>query len=462
MRRILSVTILLLVILSALPALTDDELLVKVESDNLDIKKARSDYASSLLDVKDAKAGMGPTIDMTITGTYMYNPPIGPITVSTDNLLKQMSDQGVDVSAYSGLRNSYLKLYDGMEHTYYSFSLTITQPLVTWGKILNAIKLYEKVSEVRLLQVSSLTRQNKSKLLGYADAVYYLRNMQALLAEEQETASRLVEITKSMRDNGMMLDEDLLKVRIQAQQVDVGMREVEMQLENQVLGIQNLCNDPSLSLDMLSHVPDEDAMWALLSEGQEVLVAKATSGTLDSLQMLTRMQEVAEYSKNISSASVNWKPDIALQASLGYGGSRFPLIEKDWYRQDDSTMNFTIAVKSTIYDGGKKIRDVKRSKEKVEGSAIDYQNAIVQIRSQVITSCLSMELDSSKLAYQKLKIESDEKDMQRKKELFDSGYGNESDYLQARLSWQNDRMEQWKLLLDAAVQYRTLSYLSGV
>jgi hypothetical protein len=77
---------------------------------------------------------------------------------------------------------------------------------------------------------------------------------------------------------------------------------------------------------------------------------------VDNLAILLKLKEVAQLATKISSASVNWKPDFALQTTIGYGGSRFPLLETDWYRQDDYTLNFTVAVKSTIWDGGKKIR----------------------------------------------------------------------------------------------------------
>lgn len=461
MRNTIFISIILLFVAPLLFALDDDTLVQKMSRDNLEVRQARSDYQASLLDVKDARAGMGPTITMTMSGTYMVNPPIGPITVTTQDLLQQMGSQGIDVTPLKGYPDAYLTLYDGMENTLYNFSLDITQPIFTWGKISTAIKLYGKISEVRFADIGAKERKNRSSLCGCLDAIVYLGEMRDLLVEERETAGRLVEITQSMRDNGMVLDEDLLKVRIQAQQVDVGLDEISMQLDNQLLAIRDLVADDSVALGDLEHRTDEQAMEELYAQGRDVLVAKASSSAIDNLQMLALLEEVASMTKDISNASVNWKPDVAIKGSLGYGGSRFPLVESDWYRKDDYTVNLTVAVQATIWDGGKKVRDVKRSETKVETADNNYLSAVRKIRTQVSQSYSAMQLDKSKIAYQNLCIESDGKDAEQKKKQYESGYGNESDWLQAVLRLQNDQFELYRLQLDWATNYRTISYLIG-
>jgi outer membrane protein TolC len=460
-RRFLPIAMTLLLSLMPLSGVSQEVLVGKMEANNLEVQKAREEWRNALLDVKDAKAGRGPTIDLTLSGTYMYNPPVGPVYVSTQDLLQQLSDQGMDVSGLSGYQDAYLKIYDGMENTLYTFSLNITQPIFTWGKISNAISLYEKVAEVRSLQITALSRKQKSELLGRLDAVYYLRAMQDLVGEQTETANRLLEIITSARDNGMALDVDVLKASIKAQQTAIGMQQLETELSSQLVAIQTLCGDPTLTLDDLSATVDESAVDALLSQGQDTLVAKATSPSVDNLAILLKLKEVAQLATKISSASVNWKPDFALQTTIGYGGSRFPLLETDWYRQDDYTLNFTVAVKSTIWDGGKKIRDVSRSQTKAEGAEVDYSQAVEKIRSQVITQYLQLQLDGQKIAYQNLVIDGDKQDWEQKQQQQESGYGSEQDTLTAKLQWQTDRMELLKVLLDRNSAFHALSYLAG-
>jgi len=442
-------------------ALSDDALSARLEANNLEIRKAREDYRVALLDVKDARAGRGPTIDMAITGTYMYRPLVGPVTVSTQNLLQQLSDQGVNVSAYSGSPDAYLKLYGGMEHTLYAFSLNITQPVFTWGKISQAIRLYQKIADTRALQITALVRKQRSELFARENAIQHLLKTRELLAEQSETASRLVEIVSSARDNGMLLDGDVLKAQIQTRQIDIGLRQVEMELSTQLLAIQDLCADETITLDDISYELEEKDFNELHDLGEETLILRAVSPQMDNLGILRSLEEVADLATGISQASVNWKPDFALQTSVGYGGSRFPVLEKDWYRQDDYTLNFTVAIKSTVWDGGKKLRDVTRNQTTAEIAKVDYSQAVQKIRNEVSTQYLQMSLDMDKLAYQDMVIESDRTDWEQKKNLSESGYGSETDELKAKLQWQADRLEKQKLLLDRDSCYHALMYLEG-
>ena len=461
MNRRLAALIILWMFLLPLSALSTDELVARMEANNLELKKARQDWQTALLDVKDAKAGRGPTVDMTVSGTYMYNPPVGPVYVSTQDLLQQLSEQNVDVSLLEGQPDAYLKLYGGMEHTLYTFSLNITQPVFTWGKITDSIELYQKAADVRSLQITALERKQKSELAGRCEAVFYLLQMQKLVKEERENASRLAEIAMSARDNGLLLDVDVLKVKIQVQQIDVGLKQLEKELSDQLLAVQNLCGDVSLKLDDIVSTPDDSVAESLLAMGQDELVARSTSGAIDNLAILLRLRQVSEIAKKIASASVNWKPDFALQTSVGYGGSRFPFVEEDWYRQDDYTLNFTVAVKSTIWDGGKKLRDVTRGQAKVESSDVDYSQAVQKIRNEVVTQYLQMQLDGDRIAYQDLVVESDKQEWDQKRSLQESGYGSEMDTLKAKLQWQTDSLEKLKLLLDRNSASHALSYLMG-
>mgnify|MGYP003456500530 CR=1 FL=1 len=117
---------------------------------NSELKILNQEYQQSLIDVKNAKAGLGPTVDLTVSGTYFLNPPIDSIVLNVDDILNAISWP----ESYSPTQTGqYITLFDGMENTFYSFQLDVTQPIYTWGKLKTAIKLYEKVSEIKLLQI---------------------------------------------------------------------------------------------------------------------------------------------------------------------------------------------------------------------------------------------------------------------------------------------------------------------
>ena len=138
-------SILLIIFLSVLPlfSLTVGDLQSAMMGSNPDIMKAKEEINKASLDVKDAKSGYAPTIDLTITGSYIAN-PIDPIRINLGDY--------INTTAY-GLPNDYVTIYNGQENMYYQFQLSLTQPIFTWGKITNAVKLYQKVYDARVLQL---------------------------------------------------------------------------------------------------------------------------------------------------------------------------------------------------------------------------------------------------------------------------------------------------------------------
>ena len=95
-------------------------LMQKIDTNNNELKNLREECAQAILDVKNAKAGMGPTIDLTVSATYMTNPMIDPIVLNVDEMLNSI-DWPDGISAPSS--GQFITLYDGMEKTYSSSKL---------------------------------------------------------------------------------------------------------------------------------------------------------------------------------------------------------------------------------------------------------------------------------------------------------------------------------------------------
>ena len=79
---------LMLISSSSLWALTHEDLVEKIRLNNQDVLKAQAEYRQAKLDTSDAKGGLGPKVDLQISGTFMVNPPIGEIKITTEDLIK--------------------------------------------------------------------------------------------------------------------------------------------------------------------------------------------------------------------------------------------------------------------------------------------------------------------------------------------------------------------------------------
>ena len=151
---------------------TLDTLLSATTQNHPELLKLQEEYKRSLLDVQDAWWNLGPTVDLQASGTYMVKPPLGAIYINSDDIINAIQWNGAK-PRNSGQR---IKIYDGMENTLYNFQLDVTQPIFTWGKITNAIKLYTQVSQIKLTQITQQKVQLETELkkirLNYEEATH--------------------------------------------------------------------------------------------------------------------------------------------------------------------------------------------------------------------------------------------------------------------------------------------------
>ena len=428
------------------------------EQNHPDLLKLQEEYRRSVLDYKDAKAGLGPSIDLQVSGTYMLNPPIDDITINVDNIIDAIQWNGLKPAK----RGQYIKVYDGMENTFYNFELTLTQPLFTWGKVTNAIKLYKQISEIKQTQIENQSAQIQTELKTRLLSLYYLNKILEILDEEQTYTDRMVKVSSDAEESGMLLHQDVVDAKIQAKELEIAKQDLLEQMNNQLLELQRITGLEDLSAENINYdfVPElVESFDTLLNTGHEQLESEVLSGNQSAIKMITKLQEVSQTAEKIARGYENWKPDVALQMSGGYSGSRFPLLETNWRRKDDYSLNISIGLKTTIWDGGKKVRDVSRKMSEVKTADINKIDTRSTISKNFNSQWNAAQVCTMKIEYQDLKIESATSKINQKQQIYESGYGSETDVLSAKIERCNAQIEKEKQALSRAVACLTIEYL---
>ncbi len=439
-------------------AYTLDTLLTVTRQNHPELLKLQEEYRRSLLDVKDAWWSLGPTVDLQASGTYMVNPPLGAIYVNSDDIINAIQWDGLKP------RNSAqrIKIYDGMENTLYNLQLDVTQPIFTWGKITNAIKLYNQVSQIKLNQITQQQDQLETELKTRLLSLYYLNRILSLLDEEESYANRMVEVSENAEKSGMVIHQDVVDAKIQAKELEIAKQDLIENINDQLLELERITGITELKFEEIdySFVPAlEEEFEVLLNSDSDELENQILSGNQTSMKMLTQLEEVSRTAEKISRGYENWKPDFALQMSGGYSGSRFPLFEPNWRRKDDYSINISIGLKTTIWDGGKKIRDISRKMSEVETASINKNDARSTISKTFNSEWNAAQACTMKIEYQDLKIESAEAKIDQKQLMYESGYGSESDVLSVKIERCNAQIEKEKQTLARARACLTIEYL---
>lgn len=437
---------------------TIENLIFSMQHNNPDLLKIQEEYARSLLDVKDAIAGLGPSIDLEVYGIYMANPPLDSVYLNLDDVINSIQwPSGIAPSS----TGQYVKIYDGMENTFYNFQLTLTQPLFTWGKLTDSVKIYRQVSDIKQIQLKSKTDQMTSELETRVTALHYLSKINKIIEEEKEYAERLVKTSEDAETNGMLLHQAVVDARIQAKELDIACLDLNEQITNQMLELKRMTGLQDLTLEKVDLAFDESSLSEILEQDFEQVEKDALSAEQSSLKMLNLLKEVSLGAEKIARASENWKPDFALKMTTSYGGSRLPLLEENYLRKDDYTFNVTVGMQAKIWDGGKKLNDISRKISEVNTADINLNDALSSIKKSLNNQWTAGHVCTMKMEYQDLKIESALSNIKQKEDLFNTGYGAESDVLNAKITWCNERIEKEKQALSRAQACYTIKYLQG-
>lgn len=433
-------------------------LLYATQQNHPELLKLQEEYKRSLLDVKDAWASLGPTVDLQASGTYMLNPPVGAMYINMDDIINSIQWNGV-APARTG---QYVKVFDGMENTLYNFELTLTQPIFTWGKIANSIKLYKQISEIKQNQILQQTAQLEIELKTRLISLYYLNMIMKILDEEQSYAERMVQVSEDAEKSGMLLHQEVVDAKIQAKELEIAKQDLLEQINEQLLELGRITGITIESSQHINYdfvVPLTDDFEKLLQTEHSELEEEILSGNQSSIKMVTQLQDISKTAESISRGYENWKPDFALQMSGGYAGSRFPLFEPNWLRKDDYSVNISIGLKATVWDGGKKLRDVSRKVSEVKTAEITTSDTRSTISKTFDSQWNTAQVCTMKIEYQDLKIESATAKINQKQQMFDSGYGSETDVLSAKIERCNAQIEKEKQTLSRAVACLTIEYL---
>ena len=438
-------------------ASTIEGLKVSMDSNNAQLAKVRQTYIQSLLDVKNAKANYQPTIELLLTSTYMPNPPIGKTTISVDELSSQL---GVVIPGAAA--GEYVTLYDGMKNIYYNAGLSITQPLFTWGKIPNAVKLYTQVAEIRALAIEDTSNQLTAQLKARVSALKYMDDILVLLDQTKDTADELVQVSQDAYDNGMILKQDVSKAKISAMDIDVTRQEIMKEYRTNLQELRTLTGNEDLQANDIDYSVNEDEIQAIVAIDHDELYAMATRASSEPLTMLRKQTQALQLKKKIAQDSLYWKPDLALQVSLSYGGSALPLVETNWYRADDYGLYLTLAVKSTVWDGGKKLNDVSYAQSEILGSIADYDAAVDQLQSVAEENIAAAELAQAKIEYLGLKLEESQDRLELLERQFEVGYISKTDVLSQQIEVYTNQMNLIKEKISLAQAAYTLAYVTGI
>jgi outer membrane protein TolC len=422
-----------------------------------EIAELKVQIEKSRLDIKNAKAGQFPDIDLTVSGTFVGN-PMDAVKVNPDDILSGINWPDGVAPEFSG---GAVTLFPGQESTYYRIGLEITQPLFTWGKITDSIRIYEDALTLNILQTAQKQEELKPLIQGYLCSLHYLDLINQKISEQKSFAERIVEITERSYESGFIVYEDVLQAQIAASEIDIVKLEIFFQQQRLLTDLQNLTGLPQLSLNQIGFFPDEEAIQVLGIQSIDTLLGKALDSNRTIFRIFNRTEILQERALRIAENSIYWKPDFVLKMDVGYEGPRLPLAETDWFRKNDYGLNLTVAVKTTIWDGGKLLNDIESKILDTAGTEEARKTAEYEITSALRSEAVVFKVTKKRLEYDALLLENAERQAAVKKLQFDGGVGMEVDYIRTQIEIVSQQIKQLEDMMNLCISYYTIKGITG-
>ena len=456
MKKLWIMTSLLLLSSLLYASITMEEAEEMMMRNNPDIRSAEEAVVQAGLDLKDSKASFSPTISISGSMTYMSEPLVGPVIMESSDILSQMG-----LGSYSDMASGYVTLYDGMENTMYMGTLSLTQPLITWGKLGKAVDLYKNILTAQSLRKDDTVAQNKAELRIRVWSMKYLEEMEGLVDEAMALSKELVDIAKSSYENGMILRQDWLEAEISSLEVEVKKAELDDNYSSLMEGLRSLIGDYSVSYSDFILPEDESFLYKYRESNLDDLILAATGEDSNNLKAIKNLIGAYTNQKTIADRSLYGIPDFALQAQLTYSSSRLPFIETGWKQNDNNSLNLSIGFKTTLWDGGKAINDVKRAQSNIRSAESQYDSALSQIRVAVTSNYNGMMKNIANIQYQSEKIQNLEMELENIRIGLSYGQNSVSDEKQKMLEIVEAKSNLLASKIALVQNVYTLDYLVG-
>lgn len=456
MKRLLICFVIILSSSFLFASITIEEAEEMMMRNNPDIRSAEEAVVQAGLDLKDSKASFSPTISISGSMTYMSEPLVGPVIMESSDILSQMG-----LGSYSDMASGYVTLYDGMENTMYMGTLSLTQPLITWGKLGKAVDLYKNILTAQSLRKDDTVAQNKAELRIRVWSMKYLEEMEGLVDEAMALSKELVDMAKSSYENGMILRQDWLEAEISSLEVEVKKAELDDNYSSLMEGLRSLIGDYSVSYSDFILPEDESFLYKYRESNLDDLILAATGEDSNNLKAIKNLIGAYTNQKTIADRSLYGIPDFALQAQLTYSSSRLPLIEAGWKQNDNNSLNLSIGFKTTLWDGGKAINDVKRAQSNIRSAESQYDSALSQIRVAVTSNYNGMMKNIANIQYQSEKIQNLEMELENIRIGLSYGQNSVSDEKQKMLEIVEAKSNLLASKIALVQNVYTLDYLVG-
>jgi outer membrane protein TolC len=398
--------------------------------------------------ISQARAARLPTLRFGSNLSYLSNPP--SLTVKAGSLYP-----GAEIPLPIPPLNPALPFpalpgedvnFRLSENSNYEFSLSLEQPVFTWGRIHNSVKAAELGGQAAALQMEQERRNIVTALDSRLYTLAVAAEIRELLAEQRRCAERLIGLSEESYANGFLLRADLLAARLLAAETGMADYTITEIQDNSLLAVKTLSGLETLRFPeiQLPSLPLEESRESLAyaRQDKERLFPRLLAENLG-LKLLSLQSQAREKTLAAARGQYYGKPELGLFLQLNYGGSSFPFFQSGWREDDKLNFTATLGIRGLVFDGGAVHQSIHQKRESLTQARLEEEKGRRDLEEYLEKTLHQLEVSRRRQEYLELKIEAAGVKKDQAESSWKSGYGEERECLIQELSW---RQEQIALL----------------
>ena len=326
------------------------------------LKLERRSLTRASLALREARARLGPELTFSAAGAYLTNPP--GITVEAGAL----GSFNIQIAPPPALPVTVLLPEEDVEfreiagNTWFELDLELKQPLFTWLKLRNAVKLAELAVDVSAAELEEARRRiRKETAESYylavlaRESVAGLERMGALFAEIE--ADR-----RSAYELGLTNLEDLLGIQAQAAEAAQRLLEARESQATARAALGFYTGVSTVEIALSTTFPQGESYL-----DEELLRRRSVEGSPTLRKLRLQIEQGRRNAARLRGAGT-FRPDVALSVALEVTGQQPPWSGDGW--QDTWNANLTVGLgaEGSLFDSGRNRWQVRAAEETLQGA----------------------------------------------------------------------------------------------
>ena len=376
---------------------------------NIKLRKSQLTTASAEVGIKEAKAGLLPSLHANVSQNVQYRPFQESATSFVNGGIAEAAADKVTWSGSYGVSASWT-LWNGRQNMLNVKSSEKSKQIAEQDFEIQANSIQEQIANlyVQILYMKEALKVNQ-ELLQH-DSLVYARG-------------------ERMLANGQISRSDLAQLQAQVSQGRYDIVNVASQISSAELALKQLLElGPTEHISVATIVPTETLIMALLPSTQDVYSAALTNRPEIRRSLLTKEQADLSLSK----AKGAYWPTVSLNGSLG--DSHISGSTRTWSQQMKYNFNMSIGLnlQIPIYDNRRVKSNVERAKISQLTAEYDYIDAQKSLYNTVETYWLNATTNQQKYVAAKDNVASLELSYENTQRQFQQGQKDITDLLDSR------------------------------